>query len=154
MSKSKIGLLNWVITGKNGEHGENGENRDQGQGQICGIPKQNKGEKARTRNRKRNLKNNIRVLQTKVEQGEVRLGSGNQVWRIKSEFQYRVTWSVTQLRISISPYPIPLYSEIRTLWSQGGATHKLKPSPICHWTPVLNATPCSSCYSQQFINST
>ena len=31
----------------------------------------------------------------KVEQGEVRLGPGNQVWRVKSEVQYRVTWSVT-----------------------------------------------------------
>ena len=40
-------------------------------------------------------KNNIGVLQTKVEQGEARLGPGNQVWRVKSEFKYGVTWSVT-----------------------------------------------------------
>ena len=68
-----------MIMGKNGEHRENGENGDQGQGQICGVLKWNKGAKARTRNRKRNKKNDIRVLQTKVEQGEVRQGSGNQV---------------------------------------------------------------------------
>ena len=61
MCKSKMGLLSWVITGKNGEHGENRENRDQGQGQICRV-KWNKGVKARTRNRKRNKKNDIRVL--------------------------------------------------------------------------------------------
>ena len=41
---------------------------------------------------------------------------------------------------------IPPYSGIRTMWSWGGATHKVKPSPICHWTLVLHATLCSFHY--------
>ena len=50
------------------------------------------------------------------------------------------------LTLTLSLYSILCLFKIRTMWSWGGTTHKLKPSPICLQTLVLYATLCSLCH--------